>query len=354
MQPTQIFAKFIYDDELISCEKYGNGHINVTYLVNTKNNKQYILQKINSNIFKDVDMLMSNIKEVTTFLKNNNNETILMLSTKEGKNYYKDECGDYYRMYEFRPYTITVEKADNLEMVEVAASSFGWFHNKLASFDGSKLGEVIPNFHNTKKRYQDFLDSLSLDKLNRKQYCLKEIEDVKKYEKYYSLIIDGINSGEVKLHVTHNDPKINNALFDSRDHSFRCIIDLDTIMPGSVLYDFGDALRSLMTGDKEDTKDYCSLVCNFDIYEHYLKAYYKEAKNFLTKKEIELLPYAPFLLTMECGMRFLKDYLDGDIYFATHKENHNLDRARTQIHLAQSIFENISKLQEITNKIISL
>ena len=346
-----IFNQFIKNDSVVSCEKYGNGHINITYLLKTSSGRTYILQKINTNIFKDVDMLMNNIGAVTEFLRLKNKETINLFKTVDGKLYAKQN-NSFFRMYEFINKTTTFEKAENLEMVKNAAIAYGKFHEDLSAFDGSLLGEVIPHFHDTKKRYNDFLLSLDKDSCKRAKNCISEIENIKKYADLYSKIVDSIETKEIPLHVTHNDPKINNALFDINSHKFRAVIDLDTIMPGSVLYDFGDALRSLFTGDKEDSKDYKNVLINFDIYEAYLDGYYKQAKPFLTSKEIELLPFAPFLMTIECGMRFLADYLDGDIYFHVDKEEHNLDRARTQINLANSIINNIEKLKGITMEVI--
>lgn len=351
MDAFKIANQFVKDDEFVAYKKFGNGHINSTYLFTMASGKQYIMQRINNNVFKDVDVLMSNIKTVTDFLKKNGTETIMMLTAKNGKDYVVEK-GSYYRMYKFLDYTMTFESVENLEMVENTAKAFGWFHDKLSKLDGSKLKETIPFFHDTKKRYQDFLDALEKDPLKRSKECKKEIEIVKSYEKYYGLIVDSIKSGEVKLHVTHNDPKINNALFDINTHKFRSIIDLDTVMPGSVLYDFGDAIRSLMTGDKEDALDYKNVKCDFDIYEHYLKAYFKETKSFLTAKEIELFPYSVFIITMELAMRFLGDYLLGDVYFGVSRPNHNLDRARTQINLGKSLMDNMDKLIEITKKVV--
>lgn len=350
MEKREILKHFI-SQEVISCEKFGNGHINFTFLVKTEDKSKYILQKINTSIFKDVDVLQNNINTVTNYLAGKNIETIQMMKTDTGKYYYQD--GDeFYRMYKFIDHSITVEKADNLEMVEVAGKSFGKFHNNLADLDGSKLKEVISHFHDTTKRFADFQLAVEKDEFDRVKYCKKEIKLVRKYSKEYSKIIDGINKGDIILHVTHNDPKINNALFDEKTRKFRTVIDLDTIMPGSVLYDFGDALRSQFTGDREDSKNYRSVVVDFEIYKAYLKGYYSEAKKFLTSREIELLPFAPFLLTMECGMRFLGDFLSGDVYFATHRENQNLDRARTQINLAISIIKNQKKLKKITDSIV--
>lgn len=343
----EIVNKFLPDKDFKCFKKFGNGHINTTFLVLTTDDEYYVVQKINSYVFKDVEQLMNNIHQVTKHFLYKDVESIHMLKTKEGLRYVQD--GDnYFRCYRYLNNTLTFEKPDGLKTVENAATAYGKFHNTLADLDSSLLKETIPHFHDTPKRYNDLLDAIKEDKFNRVKDCEREINIIKKYVDIYPLIVDGIKSGEVGLHVIHNDPKINNALFDAETKLFRSIIDLDTVMPGSILYDFGDALRSLFTGDREDSKDYLIVVANFDIYRCYLENYFREAKNFLTPKEIELFPYAPFIMTIECGIRFLEDYLRGDVYFRVDRPDHNLDRARTQINLAESIINNIDAFKKIT------
>ena len=351
MNFTKIFNSFLPKEELLKCDKFGNGHINVTYLVESKKHEYFILQKINSYVFKDIDLLMNNICEVTNHLKNKNIESIQMLEAANGK-HYVEEDGEFYRMYRFMDKTLTFEKPEGLDTVKIAAEAFGRFHKNLSDLDATKLGEIIPNFHDTPKRYNDLMRAVKEDKLSRVKDVSRELEIISKYADKLSLISNGLASGEVKLHITHNDPKINNALFDEETHKFRSIIDLDTVMPGSVLYDFGDALRSLFTGDKEDEVNYKTVIGNPRIYEVYLKSYYKETSSFLTEKEKELFPFAPFLLTIECGIRFLEDYLKGDVYFHIKYPEHNLVRARTQLNLASSIIENIDEYKQITCKVI--
>lgn len=348
-----VLHEFLPNEEFVAAKRFGNGHINSTYLLTTLKNEYFIVQRINNYVFKDVDTLMNNIVVVTNHLKNKNIESIEMIKAANGK-YYIEYEGSFYRMYRFMRETFTYESPEGMKTVENAAMAFGKFHNYLSDLDATQLGETIPHFHDTPKRYNDLQTAIKEDKCNRVKTCKREIKIINKYVKYYSLITDGIKSGEVKLHITHNDPKINNALFDDRTKAYRSIIDLDTVMPGSVLYDFGDALRSLFTGDKEDSKNYKEVIGNPSIFNHYLNKYYKETKKFLTKREIELFAYAPFILTMECGIRFLEDYLKGDVYFNTKYSTHNLDRARTQINLAESIIQNIDEYKNIVNKITGI
>lgn len=351
MKLMNIINQFDIPEVALNYYPYGNGHINSTYLVYVQGGGKYILQKINNNIFADVDLLMNNVFNVTNYLRKQGFESLHAIKTKDGGLYFKDE-DSYYRLYDFIEDTMCFEKvSDNMFLVYCDGKAFGKLHKALAKFDASKLGEVIPFFHDTKHRYEDFLKSLEENRSGRKETCLEEIKVVNSFKEEYSKIVDGINSGEISYSVTHNDPKINNVLFDKFSGDIRAVIDLDTIMPGSYLYDFGDSLRSLFTGDNEDSEDLSKLRVNFDVFEAYTKGYLSEMNGALTPKEIEFLPFSAFMMTIECGMRFLKDYIDGDIYFKTKYKDHNLIRARTQLTLAQDIYQNLDKLTAIVKKI---
>lgn len=350
MKVIDIVNCFDISSPATNCVSYGNGHINSTYLVYTKGGKEYVLQKINSIVFKDVDLLMNNVYQVTRYLRKNGFESLHPIKTKDGKLYIEDESS-FYRLYDYIEDTICYEKVTNMMMIYNDAKAFGKLHKTLAKFDVSRIGEIIPNFHNTLKRYNDLQEAIKEDKCERVDTCIEEIEIIDKYKDQYSKIIDGIKSGEISNAVTHNDPKINNVLFDKYSGEIRAVIDLDTIMPGSYLYDFGDALRSLFTGDNEDSEELNKLIANPTIFEAYTKGYLSEMKDILTPREIELLPFSTFLLAMECGMRFLEDYLRGDVYFKTKYHNHNLVRARTQLTLAEDIYRNMDVLTNIVNKL---
>ncbi|MBO6280636.1 MAG: phosphotransferase [Bacilli bacterium] len=345
-----ILKSFDISSELIECAPLGNGHINSTFLV-CVDNKKYVLQKINNYVFKDVDLLMNNYYKVTEYLYKNKIETIHLIKANDEKPYLKIG-DDYYRLYEYIDNAIWHEEISNLELVYEAAKAFGQFHKTLKGFNAKELGEVIPNFHNTYQRYVNLLNAIKEDKMDRVKDCLPEIKIVNSFEQDYNIITTAINAGLIPLAVTHNDPKINNVLFDKNSGDIRAVIDLDTVMPGSYLYDFGDALRSLFTGDNEDSEDLSKLKVNFDVFETYAKGYLSEMKNVLTKREIELLPFSAFLLTIECGIRFLEDYIRGDVYFRIKKPNHNLIRARTQLTLAKDIYKNLDKLNDIIDKLV--
>ena len=346
-----VLQSFGITSDKIEYAPLGNGHINVTYLCTIDNEKKYVLQKINNYVFKDVDLLMDNYNKVTTYLYENNIETIHLIKSTDGKPYSKIG-NSYYRLYDYIDNAICYEKITDLSLVYKAAESFGQFHKALKGFNAAELGEVIPNFHNTYKRYLNLLNAIEEDKLGRVNECEKEINFINSLKEHYNLVSSCIGNGYIPLAVTHNDPKINNVLFDEHTGNFRAVIDLDTIMPGSCLYDFGDALRSLFTGDNEDSEDLSLLVVNFEKFESYTKGYLSEMKEVLNEKEIELLPFSAFLLTIECGIRFLEDYIRGDVYFRVHKDKHNLIRARTQLTLANNILKNIDEMNIIVQKYI--
>lgn len=345
----EILNSFNIWGEVTNYYPIGNGHINSTYFCETSTGNKYILQRINNSVFKDVDMLMTNYAKVTKYLRHIGFGSIHIIKSKDNK-YYLDHRGNPCRLYEYIDNVICYEEINNLELVYKAGNAFGKLHKALKGFDANELGEVIPNFHNTWQRYQNLLSAINEDKLDRVKTCLEEINKVKSFDNEFSVVVDSIKNGDIPLSVTHNDPKINNVLFDKDTGEIRAVIDLDTVMPGSYLYDFGDALRSLFTGDNEDSEDLSKLVVNFEIYDAYAKGYLSEMKDVLTKKEQELLGFSAFLLSIECGMRFLEDYIRGDVYFKTKRPDHNLLRARTQITLAIDIWKNLDKLNSISKK----
>jgi thiamine kinase-like enzyme len=294
---------------------------------------------------------MENINYVSSYLIENGFESLKIIKTKDGKIYDK-ENGQFFRVYIFSPNSIYFEKAEMDSLIKETSEAYGDLHNNLSGIDASKLGEVIPDFHNTEKRFENFLKAVEINYKNRKEICQKEIDEIISFKKYFSVINEGLANKEINYTVTHNDPKINNVLFDKDTLKFKCVVDLDTVMPGTILYDFGDGLRSLFTGDNECSKDLSKLKVNFKMYELYLNGYAKKMKKTLTKKEIELLPFSIFLMAIELAIRFLDDFLRGDVYFGIHNEDDNLTRARTQLTLAKDIYNNLDLLNKKTKEII--
>ncbi len=342
-------SKFQIEGEVESVEQFGNGHINQTFLVKTSE-CAYIFQLINHTVFPNVDMVMNNIYLVTNHLISKGETTVAMLPTKNGLTFYR--IGeDFLRGYKFVGNSETYEKLSSLEMVKEAARGFGEFHQALSDIDVSQIGDVIPFFHNTKKRFNDFLTIYKENPKNRVKSCKKDCEFILSRVMDYSLLVDALEEGEINFSVTHNDPKINNIAFDKDTNKVACILDLDTVMKGTFLYDFGDALRSLFTGDNEDSKDTSLLKADLDIYRSYLEGYYSMMRGVINEKEKELLPHSILVITEELAMRFLGDYIAGDVYFGVKYPTHNLVRARTQIALAKDIIAHMDELVAITEEV---
>lgn len=347
----EVCNRFDLGGSIINVYPYGNGHINKTYLVSTDNKRKYVLQQINNTIFPDIDALMNNIVSITKHLQSKNMETLNVIDYKDGKPYLLFD-NKYYRVYDAILGAISYEEVSDSLMLEKLGYSIGEFHQALRDFDATKLVEIIPNFHNTRQRYLNLLDAIEEDSFDRKKDVLSEIEKVQKYQDQYGKIVDSIKNGKIKLAITHNDTKINNVMFDIETGQPRCVIDFDTVMPGSYLYDIGDAFRGLFTGDNEDNPDLSKINISYPIFESFMRGYLKQMKNVLNPYEIEMIPFSMFVITMECGIRFLEDYLRGDVYFRCHYPKQNINRCRTQIKLAEDIYSNMDKFHEIVERIL--
>ncbi len=354
LNPIEILGKFGINSKI---KEYGNGHINDTYCTEKP---KYILQRINSEVFKNPDELMSNIENVTNHLKKKiissggdpERETLSVIKTTEGKNYYKVDENNYFRVYKFIDETKTIESNASLDDVFSAGVAFGHFQNMLYDFPVATLHETIKDFHNTPKRVADLKKAILDDKVGRVTFVKKEIDFALECENFANTVIKGIENKTIPLRVTHNDTKINNILFDVATGKVVCVIDLDTVMQGSMLYDFGDALRMAGSTAAEDEINLELVEFNCEAFKSFSKGYLKEMKDNLTKKEIELLPFSVKLLTYECGIRFLTDYLNGDTYFKIHRENHNLDRARNQFKLVYDISNKENELKNIIEGLV--
>ena len=349
MDTKELLQKFSIDGDILEVSAFGNGHINKTYKVTTSKGKHYLFQCVNGYVFHDIDDLMRNILIVSTYLRSANHETLEIVKTKTNKLYFKD--GDlYYRVYKYLENTISYEKLDKPKLITKVAQAFGQLHNELSGLDSCLIAETIKDFHNTPKRINNLFDAIKEDPLKRVSQCKDLISLIFDYREFADCIVNALESGEIPERIVHNDPKINNVLFDKETHKVRCVIDLDTIMPGSCLYDVGDALRSIFTGDNESSRDPSLLKVDFEKYELYISGYLGEMKDSLTKKEIELIPCSVATIALELGVRFLEDYIRGDKYFAIHFDDENLVRARGQLALAKDVVTNIDKLREITGR----
>ena len=351
------FSKFDTNVTVVSAEPYGNGHINDTFLVESKKEngerKRYILQRINTNVFKKPQEVMYNIEAVTDYLKTKTEDERKVLSlvrTKEGKAYHEDESG-FWRLYDFVEDSICLEAAESKEDFYQSAIAFGEFQKLLIDFPVNKLYETIPDFHNTPDRYEKFLTALKNDSLGRAKTAKEEIEFVINRKDFCSTLFDAQKQGKLPFRVTHNDTKLNNVMLDEKTRTALCVIDLDTIMLGFSVNDFGDSIRFGASTAADDEKDLSKVWMDIDLFETYAKGFIKGCGGLLTKDEIELLPEGAKMMTLECGMRFLTDYLEGDTYFKTKYATQNLDRCRTQFKLVADMESKWDKMKEIIKKI---
>ena len=344
-----IAERFCIEGEVLEIVPYGEGHINLTLLVTTTK-KRYIMQKMNTKVFTDPDSLMANICGVTEHLRARGIETLNVIPTKDNQPFLKDT--DCYRVYDFIENTVTYQKVTDKEVFKNSGKSFGEFQNYLAEFDASKLTETIKRFHDTPKRFADFKTALAEDMLGRAKACQPEIDFILSHENTYGIAMEGLQNGSLPLRVTHNDTKLNNILMDAESGQARAVIDLDTIMPGSMLFDFGDSIRFGASTAAEDEKDLDKVHFDINLFQAYAEGYCGAVKASITPREAELLPYGAYLMTIECGMRFLADYLAGDTYFATKYADHNLVRARTQIRLASEMEAQFKPMGEIIQEIL--
>ncbi|MBD5085933.1 MAG: aminoglycoside phosphotransferase family protein [Clostridiales bacterium] len=358
MDVNNIAKMFDFDGEIESINPYGEGHINDTFLIGIKNcEKKYILQRLNTKIFTNFSGLMNNILKVTEYLraivksesKDPSRECLTLIPTKSGEPYYVNGS-DCWRAYLFIKDTVVYQVIDSPAVFENTGEAFGKFISRLDEFDASTLCEVIPNFHNTLDRYNKFLTSLKADKVKRACTAECEIEFVNKRKNIVSAIVSALDKGELPLRVTHNDTKINNVLIDKYTGKAICIIDLDTIMPGSLLYDFGDSIRSGCNTAHEDEKDLSKVDFDITLYEAYCKGFLRGIGDKITQKEIDMLHLSAIIITLECGIRFLTDYLDGDEYFKIAYPEHNLIRCRTQFKLVERMEKMSDEMIQIAKK----
>ena len=357
-----IVEQFPFGGEIVLIEKTGSGLINSTYkLTSTDGNQdfKYILQQINTNVFRNPDELMSNIMNVTGFLRNKiaadggnpQRETLTFLYTKDNAPYYRDSQDRCWRAYAYIGGCYTCDSVDGPVKAERSGKAFGRFQSLLADYPIDNLFETIPDFHNTPVRFETFKNAVEADVCGRLKDVKAEVEFALSREKDASRLTDLLKEGKLPVRVTHNDTKINNVLFDNITNDAFCVIDLDTIMPGLFLYDFGDAIRAGGTTADENEKDLSKYSLSLELYEGFAKGFLSQAAKALTETEVENMAFSAKLMALECGIRFLTDYLSGDTYFKTEYPEHNLVRTRTQFKLVADVEKNLDKMNEITSEI---
>ena len=359
-----IAENFIIYGDYISSKPFGSGHINDTRLVTFKQaglEANYIFRRINKYVFKDPKTVINNTLHVTEHIRNKLKEenqsdisrhAVTLVMAKNEKYYYLDTNGDHWSVLLFIKDAYTVDCVESIDQASKSAKAFGKFTKQITDLDIAKIKETIPNFHNFINRLENFDSAVKTDAAKRIVLAAKEIAAVDKYRNLAEKISDLLSSGVLPIRIVHNDTKINNIMLDANTGEGLAVIDLDTVMPGTILFDFGDMIRSSTSPVAEDEKDIQKVKMRIDIFEAVVKGYLSELKDTLTKEEIENLVYGVEVIVCEQAIRFLTDYLIGDVYYTTVYEDHNLIRARNQFALLDSIQEQKEQMEEIIKKYI--
>ncbi len=358
---SRIVDNFDVEGEFVSSKPYGNGHINGTELVVMREDdaeRRYILQRINKNVFKSPALLMENYVAVTDFIREKiveqggdpEREVINVIRARDGKSYYIDKNGDFWRMLIYISDNISYDKVERPEQFYESAVAFGNFQYMLRDYPAETLHETIVNFHNTPDRYRQLTEAVERDACSRYEGVKAEVEFANARVDFIGLFERAREEGRLPLRVTHNDTKLNNILFDARTGKPLCVVDLDTIMPGYAINDFGDSIRFGATTAAEDETDLSKVNFDLNLFELYVKGFIEGAKGGLTETELSYLPESAIMMTLECGMRFLTDYLSGDTYFKISRPSHNLDRARNQFKLVSDMEKQLDEMHKIVEK----
>ena len=353
-----VVSAFDIEGKVVEYVPFGNGHINDTRLVTMDNGVQYVLQRINKNVFKRPDLLMENYVGVTKFIRKKIEamggdplrEVLNAIYTKDGKPYTIDEDGQYWRLLVYVTDSIGYDKVERPEQFYDSAVSFGDFQYMLRDYPAETLHETIVNFHNTPDRYRQLMEAIENNAAGRLSEVGAEVEFAKARREFAATLENAHSEGRLPLRVTHNDTKLNNILFDINTGKTLCVVDLDTIMPGYSVNDFGDSIRFGATTALEDETDLSKVNFDISLYELYVKGFIEGAKGGLTEGELEMLPIGAIMMTFECGMRFLADYLNGDTYFRVHRPSHNLDRCRNQFKLVADMESQLDEMRAIVRK----
>jgi thiamine kinase-like enzyme len=357
MDTEKLISKFQIKGDLISIKQNKEGHINTTFMSTFNDDgiiKKYTHQKINQFAFKKPDYVMENITKITNHIQSKikglddkDKRCLEVVLTKDNKPYFIDENGDYFRTYKFIDYVRTYQKVDSCDTAFHLGQAISTFQNQLSDFDCSFLYDTIPNFHDMRMRYASFKEAIIEDKLNRVNLVKDEIDYLLSNEERGYLIIDEFKSNILPLRVTHNDTKINNVLFKSDGTEALCVIDLDTVMPGTILFDTGDMIRTATSTIEEDDVNYQNMRVNVDYFKSLLEGYLSIASGYLTKREKQLIVESGRNITQIMAVRFLTDYISGDVYYSIARDNHNADRCRTQIAFMKDFDKKSDELNQI-------
>ena len=349
-----IISLFQLQGAPVRCERYGNGHINETYLLETDAPHAYILQKVNRHVFPDIPGLMRNICAVTSYLWRQTPDPrriLTLVPTQNNDMYFVDADGETWRLYEFVTDSLCLDRPENEYDLQQSGLAFGTFQNQLADFPAHTLVEIIPHFHDTPARYAQLKEAIRRDEAGRVKEAESEIDQFLAYEKYADCLMSLLRKGDLPLRVTHNDTKLNNVLLDAATRTPLCVIDLDTVMPGLAANDFGDSIRFGAATAPEDEQDMDKVGMSLRMFEAYAQGFLSACGQRLTPLEKETLPMGALLMTLECGSRFLADYLNGDVYFHRACPGQNLQRARTHIKMVRDMEGKLDRMREMIETI---
>jgi len=358
----QIFERFASEATFMTGKAFGNGHIHDTYLIVTteKDKDNFILQRLNTNVFRNIPELQNNIERITAHIRKKlsrindsdlKRECLTLIPSKEGSSWINDEKGNPWRLYIYIRDHRSYDTVNSPDIAYEAGKAIGRFQSHLADLPGEPLYETIPSFHDLGKRLDYFLEIRNEDPAKRAEGAKGEIEFILKRSEEMMIIHRLGKSGKIPVRITHNDTKLNNVLFDENDKSM-CIIDLDTVMPGFFHSDFGDTIRTGANIAAEDERDLSLVRMDITLFRAFAEGYLSETKGILKPVEKEHLPMAPLVMTYEQAMRFLADHIAGDIYYKIHHDNHNLERARAQIRLLKNMEEQYGEMKKIVEEII--
>ena len=355
--------QFAVQGEFLFGEEIDSGHINSTYRATYRQNngseQRYVFQAINRKVFKDPYAVMNNVEKVTRHInsrvlrlkKDLGGQTLNLFPARAGGSWVEDGEGAVWRCYNHIEGCVTYDVVENTRQAYQAARAFGSFQDLVSDLDSSSIIETIPDFHHTRKRFARLMEVAAADSLGRLESVRREFEFVQSREALTGLLLDLVDSGSIPVRVTHNDTKINNVMIDAASDEAVCVIDLDTVMPGLALYDFGDLVRSATSPAAEDETDLSKVEMQMPMFEALVEGYLDAAGDFINDTEVEYLPHAGKLMTLEVGIRFLTDYLEGDVYFKTHHASHNLERCRTQLKLVERIEAREQEMNSFVRKV---
>ncbi|MGN1266332.1 MAG: phosphotransferase enzyme family protein [Dorea sp.] len=357
-QKAEVIANFLFEGKVIDVIPYGSGHINDTFLLTIENGEKVILQRMNKSIFKQPVELMENVMKVTSHLREKvireggdpDRETLNVLLSRDGAPYYVDSKGEFWRSYKYITGASCYDQVEDPNHFYQSGVAFGNFQKQLVDYPAETLYETIEGFHDTKARFAVFKRAVEEDVMGRAKSVKEEIQFVLDREDVANHFTELLEEGELPLRVTHNDTKLNNIMIDDETGKGICVLDLDTVMPGLAMNDFGDAIRFGASTAAEDEQDLNKVSCSMELFELFTKGFIEGCAGGLTEKEIELLPMGAKVMTFECGMRFLTDHLQGDTYFKIHRENQNLDRCRTQFKLVKDMEQKWGTMKNIVAK----